>query len=51
MRWKTSTISDFDRKTIPNDADAGFTMAMVAIPKAIDLAILAGLIRYLPSTQ
>ena len=32
----------FDRKNIPNDAGAGLTMAMVAVPDAIASAILAG---------
>jgi hypothetical protein len=33
---------DFNRKNIPNDAGAGLTMAMVAVPDAIASAILAG---------
>lgn len=33
---------DFEAKNIPNDAGAGLTMAMVAIPDAIASALLAG---------
>jgi SulP family sulfate permease len=42
MQKETAMTLDFNRKNIPNDAGAGLTLAMVAIPDSIASAILAG---------
>ncbi len=42
MQKERSMPLDFDSKNIPNDAGAGLTLAMVAIPDSIASAILAG---------